>query len=183
MSNTDHEGGPAGTHLTLKDPSIPVEYDLPMYGAGRAQRYSAGVYEIVGEETGDPEVRHQRAELRPLQDVQHQGPRPEHQLGRAEAAAGRLSQYVRGGRTRLGVPRVRGCQHLFRAARRAPYSREGQGNEALTVTHGDSIWTRRSADLCESVIRSAGPDPASSPSRSILKPLRTRNDGPGSSPG
>ena len=53
LSNTNHEEDQP-CHLTLKDPKIPVEYDLPMYDEP-AQRYCpAGVYEIVGEETGDP---------------------------------------------------------------------------------------------------------------------------------
>ncbi|MGH6613153.1 electron transfer flavoprotein-ubiquinone oxidoreductase [Sphingomonas sp.] len=53
LSNTNHEEDQP-VHLTLKDPAIPVEYDLPMYDEP-AQRYCpAGVYEIVGEETGDP---------------------------------------------------------------------------------------------------------------------------------
>ncbi len=53
LSNTNHEEDQP-VHLTLKDPSIPVEYDLPMFDEP-AQRYCpAGVYEIVGEETGDP---------------------------------------------------------------------------------------------------------------------------------
>jgi len=53
LSNTNHEEDQP-VHLTLKDPNIPVEYDLPMYDEP-AQRYCpAGVYEIVGEEEGDP---------------------------------------------------------------------------------------------------------------------------------
>ncbi|MGY4398334.1 electron-transferring-flavoprotein dehydrogenase [Sphingomonas sp. UYAg733] len=53
LSNTNHEEDQP-VHLTLKDPEIPVSYDLPMYDEP-AQRYCpAGVYEIVGEETGDP---------------------------------------------------------------------------------------------------------------------------------
>ena len=53
LSNTNHEEDQP-VHLTLKDPNVPVEYDLPMYDEP-AQRYCpAGVYEIVGEETGDP---------------------------------------------------------------------------------------------------------------------------------
>ena len=53
LSNTNHaEDQPV--HLTLRDPDVPVTYDLPMYDEP-AQRYCpAGVYEIVGEETGDP---------------------------------------------------------------------------------------------------------------------------------
>jgi electron-transferring-flavoprotein dehydrogenase len=53
LSNTNHEEDQP-CHLTLKDPDIPVNYDLPMYDEP-AQRYCpAGVYEIVGEETGNP---------------------------------------------------------------------------------------------------------------------------------
>src|SRR3569623_567107 len=53
ISNTNHEEDQP-VHLTLKDPNIPVDYDLPMFDEP-AQRYCpAGVYEIVGEEAGDP---------------------------------------------------------------------------------------------------------------------------------
>jgi electron-transferring-flavoprotein dehydrogenase len=53
VSNTNHEEDQP-VHLTLKDPDIPVAYDLPMYDEP-AQRYCpAGVYEIVGQEEGDP---------------------------------------------------------------------------------------------------------------------------------
>lgn len=53
MSNTNHEEDQP-VHLTLKDPDIPVDYDLPMYDEP-AQRYCpAGVYEIVGEDVGEP---------------------------------------------------------------------------------------------------------------------------------
>jgi electron-transferring-flavoprotein dehydrogenase len=53
LSNTNHEEDQP-VHLTLKDPDIPVAYDLPMYDEP-AQRYCpAGVYEIVGQEEGNP---------------------------------------------------------------------------------------------------------------------------------
>ncbi|EZP48999.1 MULTISPECIES: electron transfer flavoprotein-ubiquinone oxidoreductase [unclassified Sphingomonas] len=53
LSNTNHEEDQP-VHLTLKDPNVPVEYDLPLYDEP-AQRYCpAGVYEIVGQETGEP---------------------------------------------------------------------------------------------------------------------------------
>jgi electron-transferring-flavoprotein dehydrogenase len=53
ISNTNHEEDQP-VHLTLKDPNIPVDYDLPMFDEP-AQRYCpAGVYEIVGQEEGDP---------------------------------------------------------------------------------------------------------------------------------
>ncbi|WNO52470.1 electron transfer flavoprotein-ubiquinone oxidoreductase [Stakelama saccharophila] len=53
LSNTNHEEDQP-CHLTLKDADIPVAYNLPEYDEP-AQRYCpAGVYEIVGEEEGDP---------------------------------------------------------------------------------------------------------------------------------
>jgi electron-transferring-flavoprotein dehydrogenase len=53
ISNTNHEEDQP-VHLQLKDPSIPVEYNLPIYDEP-AQRYCpAGVYEIVGQDVGDP---------------------------------------------------------------------------------------------------------------------------------
>jgi len=53
LSSTNHEEDQP-VHLQLKDPSIPVEYNLPLYDEP-AQRYCpAGVYEIVGAEEGDP---------------------------------------------------------------------------------------------------------------------------------
>jgi len=53
LSNTNHEEDQP-VHLTLKDPDVPVTYNLPLYDEP-AQRYCpAGVYEIVGEEAGDP---------------------------------------------------------------------------------------------------------------------------------
>jgi electron-transferring-flavoprotein dehydrogenase len=53
VSNTNHEEDQP-VHLTLKDPSVPIAYNLPMYDEP-AQRYCpAGVYEVVGEDTGDP---------------------------------------------------------------------------------------------------------------------------------
>ena len=53
LSNTYHEEDQP-VHLTLKDPSIPVDHNLPVY-AEPAQRYCpAAVYEIVENEDGTP---------------------------------------------------------------------------------------------------------------------------------
>lgn len=53
LSNTNHEEDQP-VHLQLKDPAIPISYNLPMYDEP-AQRYCpAGVYEVVGEEEGNP---------------------------------------------------------------------------------------------------------------------------------
>jgi electron-transferring-flavoprotein dehydrogenase len=52
LSNTNHEEDQP-VHLRLKDPDIPIDYNLPLY-AEPAQRYCpAGVYEVV-EEDGSP---------------------------------------------------------------------------------------------------------------------------------
>ena len=53
LSNTNHEEDQP-VHLQLKDPAIPISYNLPLYDEP-AQRYCpAGVYEVVGEEEGNP---------------------------------------------------------------------------------------------------------------------------------
>ena len=55
LSNTNHaEDQPC--HLQLKDPDVPVMINLPLYDEP-AQRYCpAGVYEIIGEDTGSPRL-------------------------------------------------------------------------------------------------------------------------------
>lgn len=53
LSNTNHEEDQL-VHLQLKDPAVPVSYNLPLYDEP-AQRYCpAGVYEVVGQEEGNP---------------------------------------------------------------------------------------------------------------------------------
>lgn len=53
LSNTNHEEDQP-VHLQLKDPSVPIAYNLPLYDEP-AQRYCpAGVYEVVGQEEGNP---------------------------------------------------------------------------------------------------------------------------------
>ena len=55
LSNTNHEEDQP-SHLRLKDPSIPIDYNLPMYDEP-AQRYCpAGVYEVVTD-GGKPQFR------------------------------------------------------------------------------------------------------------------------------
>ncbi len=54
LSNTNHEEDQP-PHLVLKDKSVPISHNLPLYDEP-AQRYCpAGVYEVVGEEEGNPE--------------------------------------------------------------------------------------------------------------------------------
>lgn len=53
LSNTNHEEDQP-IHLTLKDPTIPIRVNLPEWDEP-AQRYCpAGVYEVVGQDTGEP---------------------------------------------------------------------------------------------------------------------------------
>jgi electron-transferring-flavoprotein dehydrogenase len=53
MSNVNHEEDQP-IHLTLKDPDVPIAYNLPKYDEP-AQRYCpAGVYEVVGQDEGNP---------------------------------------------------------------------------------------------------------------------------------
>jgi len=55
LSNTNHEEDQP-VHLTLKDASVPVAINLPLYDEP-AQRYCpAGVYEIVGQDVGEPRL-------------------------------------------------------------------------------------------------------------------------------
>ena len=55
VSNTNHEEDQP-VHLTLKDPDIPTEINLPVY-AGPEQRYCpAGVYEFVEDPGGEPRL-------------------------------------------------------------------------------------------------------------------------------
>jgi len=55
ISNTNHEEDQP-VHLTLKDPAVPTDINLPLY-AGPEQRYCpAGVYEFVEEPNGQPRL-------------------------------------------------------------------------------------------------------------------------------
>jgi electron-transferring-flavoprotein dehydrogenase len=53
LSNTNHEEDQP-VHLQLKDPSVPIDVNLPLYDEP-AQRYCpAGVYEVLGRDEGKP---------------------------------------------------------------------------------------------------------------------------------
>ena len=101
LSNTNHEEDQP-PHLKVKDmdaaEALGARRLCRALGAllpGRRLRMGGGGRRA--------EVRHQRAELRPLQNLRHQGPEPEHHLG----AAGRrrraeLSEHVIAGRPTTG---------------------------------------------------------------------------------
>lgn len=55
LSNTNHaEDQPV--HLTLRDASVPVAVNLALYDAPEQRYCPAGVYEIVGEDVGEPRL-------------------------------------------------------------------------------------------------------------------------------
>lgn len=55
LSNTFHEENQP-VHLVLRDPSIPILLNLPLYGAPEQRYCPAGVYEIARNEKGDPHL-------------------------------------------------------------------------------------------------------------------------------
>ena len=97
LSNTNHEEDQP-VHLRLRDPADPdPRQPAALWRAGAALLPGGRLRGRLwrrGDEAR-PALRHQRAELRPLQNLRHQGPGAEHQLD----AAGRrrrteLSRYV-----------------------------------------------------------------------------------------
>ncbi|HEX7820386.1 MAG TPA: electron transfer flavoprotein-ubiquinone oxidoreductase [Sphingobium sp.] len=55
LSNTNHEEDQP-VHLTLKDPTVPIRVNLALYDAPETRYCPAGVYEIVGQDDGDPRL-------------------------------------------------------------------------------------------------------------------------------
>ncbi|WP_332811597.1 electron transfer flavoprotein-ubiquinone oxidoreductase [Sphingomonas sp.] len=55
VSNTNHEEDQP-IHLTLKDAAVPVDVNLRLYDAPEQRYCPAGVYEIIGEEEGNPRL-------------------------------------------------------------------------------------------------------------------------------
>jgi len=53
LSNTNHEEDQP-CHLKLIDPTVPIRVNLPLYDEPARLYCPAGVYEVVGEETGEP---------------------------------------------------------------------------------------------------------------------------------
>src|SRR5690606_14066445 len=55
LSNTNHEEDQP-IHLTLKDPSVPVEVNLRRYAGPESRYCPAAVYEFVEDENGTPRL-------------------------------------------------------------------------------------------------------------------------------
>ena len=55
LSNTNHEEDQP-IHLTLKDASVPIDVNLALYDAPEQRYCPAGVYEIVGQDVGEPRL-------------------------------------------------------------------------------------------------------------------------------
>ena len=93
LSNTNHEEDQP-VHLLVRDGALQKSSEHDVYAGPSARYCPAGVYEWV-EEAGQPALRDQRAELRPLQNLRHQGPESEHHLGPARGRRRtELSEYV-----------------------------------------------------------------------------------------
>ena len=93
VSNTNHEENQP-SHLKLKDPDAAITVNLAVYDSPEQRYCPAGVYEIVD----GAGVADQRAELRPLQELRHQGSDAEHRLdGSGRRRRPELSEYVSSG--------------------------------------------------------------------------------------
>ncbi len=72
FSFTNHdENQPA--HLVLKDPSVPIQVNLPKYDANPPSAIALRRLRSAGRRPGR-DLPDQLPELRPLQDLRHQGP-------------------------------------------------------------------------------------------------------------
>ena len=109
ISNTNHEENQPA-HLTLKDLGSDPDQPAGIRRAGAALLPGRGVRDRARRCGDQPQASDQRAELRPLQDLRHQGPDPEHQLGGARGRRrAELSEHVKRPRSlvagRVGISR------------------------------------------------------------------------------
>ena len=83
ISNTNHEENQPA-HLTLKDPSVPVNINLREVRRARKRATARrACTSSCKDEAATRAPADQRAELRALQDLRHQGPDAEHRVGHA----------------------------------------------------------------------------------------------------
>ena len=111
LSATNHEEDQPA-HLRLKDPTVPITVNLPRFGEPARLYCPAGVYEVLYDDAGaEPALPDQRPELRPLQNLRHQGPVAEHRLdhagGRRRARTIRTCRARRRARTFLLAPHLK----------------------------------------------------------------------------
>ena len=98
VSNTNHnEDQPV--HLTLKDPAVPIKVNLRALRRARAALLPRGrLRDRARRRRRQSAAADQRAELRALQDVRHQGPDAEHRVGHAgRRRRAELSEHVASG--------------------------------------------------------------------------------------
>ncbi len=105
LSNTNHEEDQP-CHLVLKDPTIPIAKNLPEYDEP-AQRYCPAGGLRSGRRRRQAALPDQRAELRALQNLRHQGSGAEHQLG--GSGGNRRTELPEHVVSRLPVRRRRRC--------------------------------------------------------------------------
>ncbi len=82
LSNTNHEEDQP-VHLKVADLELQKRSEFEVFAGPSARYCPAGVYEWIQEGGREPALRHQCAELRPLQNLRHQGSQREHHLGRS----------------------------------------------------------------------------------------------------
>ena len=96
LSNTNHEEDQP-VHLRVEDIGAAEKLRARRLSPSRRRAIARPASMSGCDESGQAaQVRHQRAELRPLQNLRHQGPDPEHHLGSARRRRRtELSEYVR----------------------------------------------------------------------------------------
>ena len=143
LSNTNHEEDQP-PHLKVKDMALQKASEHDVFAGPSARYCPAGVYEWV-EEARRGQVRHQRAELRPLQNLRHQRPESEHHLGSARRRRRpELSQYVMlDGRLRPRCCPYRGIQACMTESERR--SCGGSAKRPFWLNPGGKTCDQRSA--------------------------------------
>ena len=95
LSNTNHEEDQP-VHLTLGDDSVPIKVNLADYDAPEQRYCPAGVYEIVGQEEGEPGCRSTPRTACTVRRAISRIP-PKISIGSCpKAAAGRITRICRG---------------------------------------------------------------------------------------